>query len=164
MNFRPIPTPPELFRQFEAGEMSREELQAAMAIHARGLIDEMLEERKNPITAYLERTRNRAAARRWRQRIGVVRLREVLEALAFIEAFPPAQILWNAGHMDVPLHCFFRTKHEPIFRIKHIEIEPMRVLVRLEYSKASKEEIKREEIVLRRDSKLRLELGTRKEV
>ena len=156
MNFRPIPTPPELFRQFEAGEMSREELQAAMAIHARGLIDEML--------AYWERTRNRAAARRWRQKIGVVRLREVLEALAFIEAFPPAQILWNAGHMDVPLHCFFRTKHEPIFRIKHIEIEPMRVLVRLEYSKASKEEIKREEIVLRRDSKLRLELGTRKEV
>ncbi len=93
-----------------------------------------------------------------------VRLREVLEALAFIEAFPPAQILWNAGHMDVPLHCFFRTKHEPIFKIKHIEIEPMRVLVRLEYGKASKEQIKREEIVLRRDSKLRLELATRREV
>jgi len=46
VNFGTTPTPPQLFRQFERGDLSREELQSFMAIHARGLIDEMVEERK----------------------------------------------------------------------------------------------------------------------
>ncbi len=164
MNFRPIPTPPELFRQFERGDMSREELQAAMAIHARGLIDEMLEARKNPVTAYWERLRNRSAAKKWVRKLGKIRLREILMTLGTIESFPPAQILWNAGHVDVPLHCFFRTRHEPVFRIKQIEAESMKVTVQVEYGRSSKERIKREEIVLRRDCKLRLEFQSRKDL
>ncbi|MDF1659471.1 MAG: hypothetical protein P1U58_17780, partial [Verrucomicrobiales bacterium] len=133
MNFGLIPTPPELFRQFERGDISREELQSTMALHARGLIQEMETERKNPKTSYIERLRNFGAARKLARKHGKARLREILGAMGRIEGFPPAQILWNAGHADVPLHCFFRSRIEPVFRITRMKVEAMKIQVDVEY-------------------------------
>ena len=49
-----IPTPRQLFAQFERGEIEREELQAMMAVHARELIAEMEEDYQNPASAWIE--------------------------------------------------------------------------------------------------------------
>ena len=104
-----------------------------MALHARELIGEMESERRNPRTSYLERLRNFSAARKLARKVGSARLREILATLGAIEGFPPAQILWNAGHADVPLHCFFRSRIEPVFRITRMKAEAMRVEVDVEY-------------------------------
>lgn len=161
MNFGLLPTPPELFRQFERGEISREELHATMAVHARGLIDEMEDARKNPKRSYLERLRNFAAARRLSRRHGPALVREILGALGRIEGFPPAQILWNAGHADVPLHCFLRSRIEPVFRITGLEVEPMEVRLEVEYGAHDRRKTTRESIVLQRNAILELELAER---
>lgn len=161
MNFGLIPTPPELFRQFERGDISREELQATMALHARGLITEMETERKNPKPSYIERLRNFAAARKLAKKHGPAKLREALAAMGRIEGFPPAQILWNAGHADVPLHCFFRSKIEPVFRITRMEMTAMKVEVDIEYGPNDKKSTVRESLILQRDAMLSLEMAER---
>lgn len=161
MNFGNLPTPPQLFRQFEDGEISREELQATMAIHARGLIDEMEEEIKNPKTSYLERLRNFASARRLAKKHGAKIVREVFTALSHIDGFPPAQLLWNAGHSDVPLHCFIRSRKEPVFRVTKFDVKAMRVEIDLEYGANKKSETTKESIVLQRNAMLKLELEKR---
>lgn len=159
--FNPFPTPPELFRQFDRGEISRDELQASMALHARGLIAEMEDVRKNPISAYAERLRNRAAVRRLAKKHGTALLREVLAALGRIDGFPPAQILWNAGHLDMPLHCFFRMRHEPVFRITKVEVFSMKIRIEIEYGAHKSKDTTRETILLQRDSRMNLELEER---
>ena len=159
--FNPFPTPPELFRQFDRGEISREELQATMALHARDLIAEMEESRKNPVSAYAERLRNRAAVRRLARKHGTALLREVLVALGNIDGFPPAQILWNAGHLDMPLHCFIRMKHEPVFRITKMEAAAMKIRLQIEYGADKSKATTRETILLQRDSQMNLELEER---
>ncbi|MEM7600953.1 MAG: hypothetical protein AAF357_06010 [Verrucomicrobiota bacterium] len=164
VNFGLIPTPPELFRQFERGDISREELQATMALHARGLIDEMEKERKNPKTSYIERLRNFAAARKLARKHGKAQLREILSTMGSIEGFPPAQILWNAGHADVPLHCFFRTKIEPVFRVTRLDVEAMKVEIDVEYGPADKKKTIKESIVMQRDAMLTLTLTERNPV
>lgn len=158
MNFNPYPTPPQLFRSFERGEISREELHESLALHARSLIEEMVEERRNPRGSYLERLRNFAAARKLSKKHGPARLREILAALGAIEGFPPAQILWNAGHGDVPLHCFFRCKIEPVFRIVRLEVRPMLVSLDVEYGANDRARTTRESILLQRNARLELEL------
>jgi len=158
VNFDRHPTPPQLFRQFERGEISREELHASLAVHARGIIAEMVEAHRNPKTSYLERLRNYAAARRLAKRHGAARLREILAALGAIEDFPPAQILWNANHGDVPLHCFFRTRIEPVFRIVRLEVQPMLVSLQVEYGANDRAKTTRESILLQRNALLALEL------
>ncbi len=154
MNFQPLPTPPELFRRYESGELSREQFHAAMAMHARELIDEMVEARRNPVTAYIEQLRNRTAAARLARRHGAALVREILAALGTIPDFPPAQLLWNAPHREVPLHCFFRTKHEPLFRVLKLHIVAGKVRVLVEYGESAAP--LREEIVLMRDRFQRL--------
>lgn len=161
MNFESHPTPPQLFRQFERGEISREELHASLAVHARGIICEMVEEQRNPRTSYLERLRNFAAARKLAKKHGAAKVRELLSTLGTIEGFPPAQILWNAGHADVPLHCFFRTKIEPVFRITRLEIQPMMVSLDVEYGPNDRTKTIRESILLQRNALLELELVDR---
>lgn len=161
MNFERHPTPPQLFRQFERGEISREELHACLALHARGLIAEMVEEQRHPKTSYLERLRNFAAARKLAKKHGAARIREILSTLGSIEDFPPAQILWNAGHADVPLHCFFRSKIEPVFRITRLEIQPMMVSLDVEYGPNDRSKTFRESILLQRNALLELELVDR---
>lgn len=158
MNFNPYPTPPQLFRQYERGEISRDELHASLALHARSLIAEMVEAEKNPKTSYLERLRNFAAARRLAKKHGPARIREILGALGDIEGFPPAQILWNASHTDVPLHCFFRTKIEPVFRITRLEVRAMSVSIEVEYGIHDRSGTTREAILFQRNASLELEL------
>jgi len=161
VNFSTLPTPPELFRQFERGEISREELHATMALHARGLIAEMEAAFADPRSSYLERLRNFVAARKLARAHGSARLREILGALGEVKDFPPAQILWNAGHGDVPLHCFFRMRTEPVFRIVRLEVEAMEVRLSVEYGAHAKRQTTREAIVLQRDATLRLQLADR---
>lgn len=161
MNFESHPTPPQLFRRFENGEISREELHAALAVHARGIISEMVEEHRNPKSSYLERLRNFAAARKLSKKHGPARIREILSALGTIDGFPPAQILWNAGHADVPLHCFFRSKIEPVFRITRLDVQPMMVSLEVEYGPRDPARINRESILLQRNALLELELVDR---
>lgn len=161
VNFGNLPTPPILFRQFERGEISREELHATMALHARGLITEMEEEYENPKTSYLERLRNFAAARRLIRRHGGPLIREVFSTLGRIEDFPPAQLLWNAGHSDVPLHCFFRSRFEPVFRVKSMDVQPMEITLAIEYGPHEKNQTIREKILLKRDGRLQLHLSER---
>ncbi len=158
MNFNPYPTPPQLFRQFERGEISREELHASLALHARSLIAEMVEEKKNPKSSYLERLRNFAAARRLTSKHGSPRIREILGALGEIDGFPPGQILWNAAHADVPLHCFFRSKVEPVFRITRLEVQPMLVSIDVEYGAHDRSRTTRESLLFQRNARLELEL------
>ena len=161
MNFNPYPTPPQLFRQFERVEISREELHASLALHARTLIAEMVEAKKNPRTSYLERLRNYAAARRLAGKHGTARVREILGALGEIEGFPPAQILWNALHADVPLHCFIRSRIEPVFRITRLEVQPMSVSIEVEYGANDRSRTTREAILFQRNALLSLELVDR---
>lgn len=150
-DFPNLPTPRDLFRAFDSGAMPREEFQAAMAEHARVLIAEMEEMHQNPIAAYIERLRNRAAANTLAKRIGETALREILSLLGSIEHFPPAHILWNASHRDMPLHCFFRMRHEPVFRILRLDIQAAFAKIVVEYGGAKKRESTREEITLQKD-------------
>ncbi len=164
MKFSSLPTPPELFRQFEAGDISREELQATMAMHARDLIEEMVEERTNPLAAYLERVRNIMTAKKLSRKYGGSLLREVLSALGEIPAFPPAHLLWNASHKQMPLHCFIRMRHEPVFRIARLDVSPMKVTARVEYGANAKTETTTEELVLHRNHLLKFELMDRRTI
>ncbi|MEO0413452.1 MAG: hypothetical protein AAF226_00710 [Verrucomicrobiota bacterium] len=159
--FSLVPPPPELFRQFETGEISREELQSSMACHARGLISEMEEARKNPLSAYFERIRNLHAVKRLVSKCSAAELREIFTAMGRIPHFPPAQILWNANHGDMPLHCFVRMKHEPVFRIPKLEVEPMRATLYIEYGAHDKSQSTKERIILQRNALLEWELNTR---
>ncbi len=161
MNFNSYPTPPQLFRQFERGEISRDELHATLALHARSLIAEMVEAQKSPKTSYLERLRNFAAARRLAKKHGAARIREILGALGEIEGFPPAQILWNASHRDVPLHCFFRSRIEPVFRITRLDVRAMSVSIEVEYGAHDRTKTTREAILFQRNARLELELADR---
>lgn len=112
-----IPTPRQIFASFESGEIERDELHALMALHARELIQEMEEDYQNPAAAWIEGLLARRATNRLVRLHGGRLLREVLVALAEVPDFPPARYLWNAVHPDVPLHCFFRMRREPVFKI-----------------------------------------------
>lgn len=144
-------TPVQLFRLFEAGEISREELHAAMAEHARLLIEEMEEQRRNPVVAYLEYLLNDRAAKKLSRRHGEAEVREVLAALAELPEFPPAVYLWNAQHMDVPLHCFLRSRHPPVLRVRRLETERLNALIELEYGLPGGGAVRRELFQLKRN-------------
>lgn len=147
----PPRTPLQLFRSFEAGEISRDELHASMAVHARYLIEEMEEQRRNPVAAYFDFLLNERAARKLARRHGEAEVREVLAALAELPEFPPAVYLWNAMHDDVPLHCFLRTRQTPVLRILHLEITRMRSQIEVEYGAARGKRTRREAFELRRN-------------
>ena len=161
---RPLPslTPPQLVRLFEAQRISREEFHAAMAGHAQLLIEEMEEEMGNPLAGYVERLRNRRAARRLAKRYGEAVVRSVLAALAEVQHFPPSVFLWNAWHWDVPLHCFLRSRREPVFRLLDIETGKNSTRVLLEHGSAERGAAAKEEFHLRRDWEGRLVVEDRR--
>jgi hypothetical protein len=147
---RLLPTPAQLFREFERGRISRAQLHALMNEHAVALIAEMLEARRNPVAAWFDEQLSRQAAARLIRKHGEPVLREVLATLGELPHFPPARLLWNAGHPDVPLHCFLRTRREPVFRIVDFEARPSVVRLRIEYGPARRRDAYRESLVLRR--------------
>lgn len=114
--------------RFERGEISREELHAVMALHARGLIREMEEDHQNPAAALLERLLTGRQARRLVKRHGARLVRECLVALSEVDDFPPSERLWNASHPDLPLHSYFRITRRPVFRVVSIHRESARVV------------------------------------
>lgn len=130
---QPVFPPNRLFRELESGRMSRQDFHAAMEVHARELISEMEEESRNPIAAFSEFIRNRRSARKLARHHGEAVVREVFMALADVEDFAPASLLWNAGHSHVPLYCFLRMRQQPLFRVISMESSPTRVNIAVEY-------------------------------
>ena len=89
-------------------------------------------------------------------------VREVLQALSELDDFPPGRWLWNAAHPHIPLHAFFRSKREPVFRLISLDAMPQLVTVTVEYALGkSSSSLQREEIRLRRDRRGQLGLERR---
>jgi hypothetical protein len=151
-----LPTPSELFAQFERGEIQRDELQALLALHARELIAEIEDDYQNPAAAWLENMLARRAAGRLVRRHGSRLVREVLIALAGVPDFPPARYLWNAAHPDVPLHCFLRMRREPVLRILTMECRAGDIEIALEHGAAGRGKATRLRFILQRDSRWQL--------
>lgn len=159
-----VPTPRELFRRLDAGLISREAFQAAMAVHARELIQEIEEDHLNPVLAYLENLKARAVAMKLSIQYGEKLIREVLHALAMQEQFPPARFLWNASHTHVPLHCFFRIGREPVFRIIRLNHTAQSALVEVEHGAKDRAVAWREEFTMRRNRRGELLVEQRRRV
>jgi hypothetical protein len=153
-----IPTPNQLFAQFERGEIEREELHAHLAVHARELIREMEEDHQNPAAAWIEGMLARQAVRSLARRHGKRLLREVLVALSEVPDFPPARHLWNASHPDLPLHCFMRIRREPVFRIARMVTREQVVELIVEHGAAGRGRTTRQTITLRRNAQWRLKV------
>jgi hypothetical protein len=143
-------SPQQIFERFEKGELEREEVHHLMALHAREIIEEMVEDRQNPLAALLENRRARRAAKRLAREHGSGVLRGILVALTRLPDFPPARYLWNAEHPDVPLHCFFRMQREPVFRIREIRRIGDRLEVHLEHGSRSRNRAERRIFILNR--------------
>ncbi|MBU6303373.1 MAG: hypothetical protein KGS60_17635 [Verrucomicrobia bacterium] len=143
--------PQKLTRLWEDGQLSRQEYHAAMAIHAKLIIEEMVEARDHPALAYLDQLLNQHAAAKLKRRYGEAILREAMLALAEIPGFPPAVYLWNAGHWHVPLHCFLRSRKEPVFRIRDLRVAGPKVVIRIEHGSKDPRQVIREEVTLRRN-------------
>ena len=62
----------------------------------------------------------KSAVKRLLRKHTAFRIREILTALFEATDFPLAKNFWNAPHSDVPLHCFFRMRREPLFHILSI--------------------------------------------
>jgi hypothetical protein len=86
---------------------------------------------------------------------------EVLQALSEVEDFAPARWLWNAAHPHMPLHAFFRSKREPVFRVVMIDAMPQLIAVTVEYGTPGMDGLIRENLRLRRDRRGRLGLERR---
>ena len=125
--------PNALFREFESGRMSRKDFHSAMSFHAKELIEEMEEQRRNPLEAFVESIRNRRFAYSLARKHGETAIREIFTALADVADFPPARLLWNANHRHVPLYCFFRLGCEPLFREISMEVKRKEARIDLEY-------------------------------
>ncbi|MGI9240039.1 MAG: hypothetical protein ACR2RV_04520 [Verrucomicrobiales bacterium] len=141
-----------MFREFECGRISREQLQAAMALIQQELIKDIEDARQNPLLACMDKVLSKQAASKLRRRYPEPVVREVLAALAEVPDFPPSHLLWNAGHRDVPLYCFLRPRREPVFRILNLEVAGRRVEISVEHGPAKRRDAIRETFTLRRHS------------
>lgn len=142
--------------------MSREEFREAMRNHALEIIEEMEEDHVNPLEAFMEQMLCRRAASKLLKQHEEALIREVLQALSELDDFPPGRWLWNAAHPHLPLHAFFRSKREPVFRVLALEAMPQLVTVTVEYAPArGSSRISKEEIRLRRDRRGQLGLERR---
>lgn len=147
----------------DSGRMTPEQFRDAMAQHAREVIVEMEEDHLNPAMAFIEQMMSRRVASKLLKKHDEMLIREVLLALADLSDFPPGRWLWNAGHPHIPLHAFFRSQREPIFRIVSLEAMPQMVVVTVEYGIAGTEKtILKEELRLRRDRRSQLGLERRR--
>jgi hypothetical protein len=142
--------------------MSREEFRAAMKNHALEIIEEMQEDHLNPLEAFMEQMLCRRAVSKLLKQHEEAAVREVLQALSELDDFPPGRWLWNAAHPHIPLHAFFRSKREPVFRLISLDAMPQLVTVTVEYALGkSSSSLQREEIRLRRDRRGQLGLERR---
>jgi len=179
----PPPSPRQLFYLLDTGRMSLEEFRLAMKANAEEIIGEMEEDHLNPVAAFMEQMLCRRAASKLLKRHEERLIREVLQALSELPDFAPARWLWNAAHPHIPLHAFFRSKREPVFRITTLEALPQVVTVIVEhralaagvmqehrlkpglqnvYSAPTEAGVIREEFLLRRDRRGQLGLERRR--
>ncbi|QTN33711.1 hypothetical protein HZ994_15795 [Akkermansiaceae bacterium] len=147
-----LETPRQLVARFERGEIDRMEFQALMSIHQRELLREIDEDHQNPLAAWLESRLAKASVKKLLINHTAFQIREVLVALSEAENFPLAKYIWNAAHPDIPLHCFFRIRRDPVFQILSISSEGDTVEVHLEIHRTRN----RERITLTRDERWRL--------
>ncbi len=133
-----------------------------MAHHAREVIVEMEEDHLNPAAAFIEQMLCRRAAAKLLKHHEETLVREVLLTLSDMASFPPGRWLWNAGHPHIPLHTFFRSKREPVFRIVTLEAQPQVVTVVVEYGAPGRTQNTKEEFRLRRDRRNQLGLEHRR--
>lgn len=155
------PTPRQLFRLLDSGAISRAEFREAMAHHARSLIEEMEEVRRHPLAAWVDGLLNRRAAARLARRHGEALVRELLVALSDVPGFPLANWLWNADQPTVPLHCFVRSRSEPVFRVLKIVSAPFVLTMTLEHGSARRGGATREQFTFGRDRFGRLAVQAR---
>lgn len=142
-------TPRQLFRLFDAGTLSREQLRESLMQHAHELIEEMEDVHANPQASWLEGLINKHHAARLMRFHGESMVREIMLALSEVPNFAPARFLWNADHADMPLHCFVRTRREPLFRILKIISAPFTLEAIVEHG--SKQALVQERFSLERD-------------
>ena len=141
---------------FERGEIGLAEVNEMMSQHAKGLIAEMEEDYQNPAAALLEYLLANRAASKLERKHGGQLLREIFHALSEVEDFPPAQLLWNALHDDVPLHCFLRIRRAPVFRVVSIEQSGSWLVVVTEHGPLSKRLMERRKFMLQRNASRKL--------
>ena len=146
-----LPTPTQIFAKYERGEIGFAEVNEMMAQHAKGLIEEMEEDHRNPAAALLEYLLTKRAAAKLSRKHGARLVRETLHALSEVENFPPANLLWNALHLDVPLHCFVRIRREPVFRVISMEQSGSWLIVITEYGSRVKGRAERRKFLLQRN-------------
>ena len=144
-------TPRQIFRLFDHGSLSREQLREALKTHALELIDEMEDVHQNPSASWLESMVNKHHAARLTRMHGEPIVREVMLALSEIPGFAPGRWLWNADHADVPLHCFLRSRRAPLFRVMKITSAPFVLTALIEHSDSRKEQLHREHFTFERD-------------
>ena len=65
LSLDPVPTPQQLFRWLDSGQISREEFRTAMAVHTGELIQEMEQAHANPLVAKFNELMNRREAWKW---------------------------------------------------------------------------------------------------
>lgn len=144
--------------------MTREQLHAAMRWHAVQILEDVVRARLEPAGSLLERALSHRAAAKLKATHGEAELREVFVALSELADFEPANLLWNAGHRDVPLHCFLRMRTEPVFRVLRFERDRMVTSIVVEYGANKKKLATREEFRFRRDRFARLVVEVRSKV
>ena len=146
-----LPTPTQIFVKYERGEIDFAEVNEMMAQHAKGLIQEMDEDYRNPAAALLEYLVTKRAVTKLARKHGGRLLREIFHALSEVANYPPANLLWNALHPDVPLHCFIRIRREPVFRIISMEESGAWWIVMTEYGSRVKGRAERRKFLLQRN-------------
>jgi len=164
MKLAPFPSPRTLVRQWEKGEIKREELHLLMAQHQTAILAEAEEEHANPIAAYLERMTNKRSAKKLINQHGEASLRELCLALSELPEFLPAAFLWNADHWDLPFHCFIRNKREPVFRIREVFLRSSRAIMLIEHGAAQKRRTTRERITLERHWRGEMKVVAREQI
>ena len=109
-----------LLRQYDRGLISPEEFRRQMRLACVEVIEEMKQDKLNPLAAMAENLQCRYDVARLLRGHSQQDLREVLEALAREEHLPVSRYLWNAAHPHIPLHSFFRVRRQPTLRIHQI--------------------------------------------
>lgn len=164
MKLAPFPTPRNLILQWQDGEIEREEMQRMMSEHQKELLKEADSYHFNPIAGYLEGLLNKRAARRLVREHGEAAIRELLLALSWLHDFEPGAYLWNADHWDVALHAYFRTKSEPVFRVRELMVKSSRAVMIVEHGSAKRSETRRERLTFKRHWKGEMEVVKRENV
>jgi len=114
-------------------------------------LSEIEQDMADPSGARLETWRCKLACRRLKRKHTEAEIREVFVTLSLLDDFPPANFLWNADQLDIPLYCFLREKRVPVIRFPKMQIHRTSAKLTIEYGALKAKLRIRETIQLRRD-------------